>query len=319
MLTLFGGHGDPVALIVVCVVLIAAPSVGTWLWWRRIEDGCASWPQALSAARRELRLGILAAAILTASFVYVSYVALWGEYVGVFGMSLSAGHVVAALPLLALGAALALQTLGERLWPTPSGRRRDAHLVAREPATFLDTRTTTRAFAVLTATVLGLTLAASGARAVSKIQGRLAETITPFPGWLWALPILSAAGLAALLLRRAVRSVAERAAVPDVTSAWDAWLRRQAAQRLAQTTIVICGLTTAGVLTVAGSSIHLLGRGFGAGAASGTPSDLYQVAGVGLQILAVVAVAGAVLAATRHVVDVAPEPAATVSSVAGTS
>lgn len=306
---LLNGLGHPVPLIAACVLAVLAAPVALVLWRVRTRSAVLM-PGGAAALRRETALVGASSLPLAVGLIVVAGAAIAGPQrpITLPGITVT-GWIAAVTPLLGLAAALLIHGLGEAIWPRPAGQVRQAVLSVRTGASVATEsgRAVAFWFIGLLAVCAGLALSASGGRSVARLEGYTAYIVDPFPGWLWTGPIALAATVVVVLLRVTCRVLAARPAVPGVPHEWDLWLRRETARRLARITQLLLGLTMAGLLTVAGSSVHLLGRGFGLeSGAWGTSSAVYLTIGMILHVVSVAVAVLAVVAVLRPIRDDPP-------------
>lgn len=297
------------------VLMWASTGVATAVWCLAIARQAHLTPAPTVAARRALHRASAVGALAGIPVVVAVVLAGYGTPVlGAPVMLLSTrldGHQLAVLPLAAVILTLIVTIIGESRWPRPTGNRRQARLRSRDVADvapMADLRATLILVTAVVVVAAGFTLMASGARSVSRItSATTAQTASPFPGWLWSLPVVTAALLALLLSRLLLRLIATRPAIDNVDENWDMWLRRQGARRALRTLQLVLGLTVAGLVGVAGTGLVLVGSGaFVPGPEPGPGSVPHQAAGTIMMLLALAIAVATVVLALRPARDPAP-------------
>lgn len=217
------------------------------------------------------------------------------------------------VPTLGLWAFLAVYAVGELTWPRPRDTHRQARLTTRTVADVSDRAA--RLMAWITAAVLVvasalLALVADGPDSIARVVGGALERQTLFPGWAWSGPVLLATLVALALTEAVLHLIAARPAVADVDEAWDMWLRRRGARRVLQVVQLVLGLTLAGLLSVAGIALRLLGLGRTTASTAALPmAPEYITLGNAVLWVAVLIALATTVAACWWTRDPMPEPA----------
>lgn len=205
---------------------------------------------------------------------------------------LTAGVLTGLLPTVTGLLFLAVHTIGESTWPRPTGTVRRAPLTPRTVADLAPRglRRLVRAWAAtLVVTLVVSGLVADGGRAITRAWEQGSTTASPFPGWYYGVPLLVATGVVVAASEGVLRLIARRPAVMDAQPEWDLGLRRLSAHRVLRGTQLVLGLTTAGVLLVAGTAVRSVAR---SGAAGTFPPGSPGLAVVGVAVALLGAVAG---------------------------
>ena len=262
-----------------------------------------------TALGREHRTALLSMASLVIATAVAVVTMLGRGSAWPMGPVLVPGHIQATLPLIGVALLMVIETWRAHRWPRTQGARREASIHDRTVADLLPTgrRWLWAWFALLAFTCLALGLSPSGPRAISRvINEHGAYTITPYPGWLWVLPVMGAAGLVALALDVALRATAARPRAIAVTADWDMWLRRRTARRLVRVTCLVLGLTTGALLAFAANGLWLVGRGHGNNAQFPGAVSTFYIGGA--QALIVLAAIIALLAVVQYVTPIRDSP-----------
>ena len=296
----------PPAMLAVALLVCATLGAGAFLWFdgRRVVAPS-------TAARRAVRHAVLTAVVAAVPLVVGLGLPLF-EFVSV---RLPSPHLLAALPMASLVGVLAVYAVGEVTWPKPQGATRQATLTARTAADVAPpvARSLVRVWAGATVVAaIAFALVASGPRRVSRvIDQHDAFTVGSFPGWLWTGPIVVVMLVVLVLCEVVLRLITSRPAVLDVSEEWDMWLRRRVARRVLRIVQLVIGLTLAGLVSLAGLALRILGFGHGSGGYAPPPSTAHIVAGTSLLAAAVALALVAIGAAVWPARDPAPavEPA----------
>lgn len=212
------------------------------------------------AARRANRHATMASLVGIALLVVVLF---WLAVASLFGAWGSGGRVLALLPVLAGACLLAAQAVGQLTWPRPRGSYREAELTPRSvgDVTPVWPRRLVLVWAVASLLLLGVfATVADGPRSLTRPAGAYTESIGPYPGWYYGVPmalaVLATVGATELVLRL----VAGRSAVAGVSAEWDLHLRRRSAAHVTRGIQFVLGVTVAGLLVVAGQAHLTLGQ-----------------------------------------------------------
>lgn len=302
------GWGWLVGTVVVVAGVMLVAGVVVAVDGRQVGRNATTPPRRAAASRARRSAAVSTALlVLAVGFVVVSLAV--GPTTGSGRTSALPGFVLVVLPLVGLIALLLAEWWSAIRWPRAQGALREARVSERTVAEILPARQRTvwPWFVALVVTCLALGLSSSGPRSVSRVIDRYeAYTFSPYPGWLWTIPVLVVALVAAAVLELALRAISARPRAEGVDEAWDMWLRRRSARRLVRVARLVVGLTTAGLVAVAALGIWIVGRGHGDNQTGlGDPSQLHVV---GAQALAVVAVV-MVLASLAQVVLPSRDPA----------
>lgn len=295
----------PPVVLAVALLVCATLGAGAFLWFdgRRVVAPS-------TAARRAVRHAVLTAVVAAVPLVVGLGLPLF-EFVSV---RLPSPHLLAALPMASLVGVLAVYAVGEVTWPKPQGATRQATLTARTAADVAPpvARTLVRIWAGATVVAaIAFALVASGPRRVSRVIDQYdAFTVGSFPGWLWTGPIVALMLVVLVLCEVVLKLIASRPAVLDVSEEWDMWLRRRVARRVLRLVQLVIGLTLAGLVALAGTALRKLGLGDWWGA-DFPPSAVHTVAGISVQVIAVLLILLAIAVAVWPARDRAPviEPA----------
>ncbi|MBD8080556.1 hypothetical protein [Cellulosimicrobium arenosum] len=292
------------ALLVAVPAVVVAWVVGRVLRDRPSSDGPAvvTDPAAAVGARRHAGTGALVAVLVA---VLVALVALpVASHTASSTLSgLAGGVAYGVAPATAGLSFLAVLALTEVTWPSPSGERRSASLVPRSVRDVAPHRLrrwtwVTALLATLTTLACGLTAEPDG-RSVGYVDGLVSGASSPYPGWFYGLPLLGACLLVLAGAEACLRLVVSRPAVAGVDTQWDLGLRRLSAHRLLRGAQLTIGLTTAGMLVVAGKAATSTATNAGLNGASAGPVGVLGAVALGLGIaLALTVVVVALLPGT---------------------
>lgn len=212
------------------------------------------------AARRANRHATMASLVGVGLLLVVLF---WLAVASLFGAWGSGGRVLALLPVLAGACLLAAQAVGQLTWPRPGGSHREAELSPRTVGDVAPVwpRRLVLVWAVASLLLLGVfALVADGPRSLTRPAGAYTESIGPYPGWYYGVPmalgVVATAGATELVLRL----VAGRSAVSGVSTEWDLHLRRRSAAHVTRGIQLVLGVTVAGLLVVAGQAHLTLGQ-----------------------------------------------------------
>lgn len=241
-------------LYAVAAVLMLAVVLGVLVWDARRTATPSQ------AARRANRHATLASLVGVALLLVVLF---WLAVASLFGAWGSGGRVLALLPILAGACLLAAQAVGQLTWPRPSGSHREAELTPRTVGDVAPTwpRRLVLVWAVASLVLLGVfALVADGPRSLTRPAGAYMESIGPYPGWYYGVPMALAVVATVGATELVLRLVAGRSAVAGVSAGWDLHLRRRSAAHVTRGIQFVLGVTVAGILVVAGQAHLTLGR-----------------------------------------------------------
>lgn len=211
---------------------------------------------------------------------------------------LTEGVALGLVPAVAGVVLAAVHAVGELTWPRPTGTVRRAGLVRRTVADVAPRRLhlLLRGWAATLVVVLLVCGLVADDRQVTRTLENGATSAGPFPGWFYGVPLLVATLVVLGATEGVLHLVARRPAVVDARPAWDLSLRRLSAHRVLRGGQLVLGLTTAGVLAVAGSAVHNVGTGT---VVDGVAQDslVHAATGTALLVLALASGAAAVAVA----------------------
>lgn len=297
--------GPALAVPLVLALLVAAVTAAVLLL-RRVPG--AHLPPAVADARRRSALVAAAAAVLSLGLVAA------GATIDVD--SLADGRLLAVVPLAAAVVHTLVVLVGELSWPRPRTRVRTARLVSRSTGGsvtrgWLAGSTAAAALAVVTCTA-GTLLAAPDGRSVgwTSPDGVFGSVRGPFPGAFYAVPVLTALAVLAVLSVAVLHRLALRPAVPDPAA--DAALRRATAHRVLRVATGATLATTAALLLTGGLAVHGLGGTYGVDGVTHEvgPGPLWTTAGAVAAVLGALGVPvalGVLLLPARRVAPAAPQ------------
>lgn len=265
--------------------LVLALVLGVLVWDARRT------PTPSETAARANRHATLASVVGVAMLIVVL---MWMTAPFLVGIPAPGGRVLATLPAVAGACLLGAQTLGQLTWPRPTGSHREAELVRRAitDVTPLSQRRLVLAWAGAALVLLAaFGVVADGPRSLTRVAGPHTETISPYPGSYYGVPM----GLAIIALVVAtelvLRLITVRPAVDGVSVEWDLHLRRRSAGHVTRGVQAVLSITVAGILVAAGWGHLALGRGSplaGPGEVGSDGSVAQQYLGSGLLIGALV-------------------------------
>jgi|GEM_PF-720200 len=210
-------------------------------------------PGAYARARRHAAVvaGLSWAALLLACLLLPEAVP--------FGIS--QGVVLACMPATAGVVALLVAAVGERTWPRPAAPVRRASLVRRtvrdvapRPLAAVLLGWSAALPVLLVAT--GLSADAAGRTVTFAPDAVSTSSAGPYPGAPYGVPVVLATAVLLVATGATLHLVARRPAVPDVSTADDARLRRASARRVLACAQLVVGGTLAGVLLVTGAALQ---------------------------------------------------------------
>lgn len=233
------------------------------------------------AAARANRHATLSSLVGAGMLVLVLAWLVAGSVLGVHFLA-GDGQVLALVPAMAGACLLGAQAVGQVTWPRPTGVLREAELARRAVADVVPARQ--RVLLLLWAgsslvLLLVLGLVADTPRAMIRAAGRYTETLGPYPGSYFGIPVSIAVVVLVIATELVLRLITQRPAVAGVSPAWDMHLRRRSARHVTHGIQVVLAATTSGVLVVAGRVHVTLGGGSialdgGGWALPGSPAQL---------------------------------------------
>ena len=239
------------------VAMLAAVLAVALLVWAALRASSRPAPTLGAAADRARRHALVVDVLAWVLLV----LALFGGFAAVSAqpLSLQQGLLLGLVPAVSGTLFALVHAAGDLTWPRPTGTVRRAPLVRRTVRDVAPTRLRRALWSWVGILTVGLVsaglVADETARAFPRSGADWTSASGPFPGWFYGGPLLTAAAVVLLAAELTLLLVARRPVVADADPAWDLGLRRLSAHRVLRGTQAVLGLTTAGVLAVAGTAI----------------------------------------------------------------